>query len=69
MNKNLIEGLQDEMNRVRDIIKVYEEVSGGAGIFAITMMKASIKEAEKSMAEGDVIEEMKCYESLKTYEL
>ena len=64
---NLIEGLIEEMNRVREIIKIYEEKP--AGNFAAAIMKVDIANAEKAMANGDVIAELQCFEVLKSYEL
>lgn len=64
---NLIEGLQSEMNRVREIIKVYETIPTGA--LAATMMKMDIAETEKAIATGDTVEMMRCYEDLKGYTL
>jgi len=64
---NLIEGLHEEMDRVREIIKEYEAIPAGA--FAAAMMKASIKRAENTIDTGDTIAMMKSLEDLKTYEL
>lgn len=61
---NLIEGLQEEINRVRELLKDYEEI-GPAGVFGTIMLKAEIKNAEASIASGDVIHMIQCYESLK----
>jgi argininosuccinate lyase len=66
---NLIEGLQEEMNRVREIIKVYDEVPNGAGAFASGMMKHSVKSAEAFISIGDTIGMMEAYKDLKEYEL
>ena len=62
---NLIEGLLSEMNRVRELIKEYESLPDNAGFFGSTMMKDVIKRAEKNIASGDVIEELKSFEELK----
>ena len=64
---NLIEGLQQEIKRVNEIIEVYDEVPAGA--FASAMMKGSIKRAEKSISEVNTIEMLRCLEDLKEYEL
>ena len=66
---NLIEGIQSECNRVREIIKEYEELPKNAGMFAASMMKADIKEAENIIATGDVVQMLKVYQKLKEYEL
>lgn len=65
--QNLIEGLFAEMNRVRLIIKVYEETP--AGNFAASLMKISIKECEKAIANGDVVAMVKSYQDLTDYNL
>ena len=67
--QNLIDGLLYEMNRVREIIKEYESLPKGAGVFASTIMKIDIQRAEKSIRDNDVIEMMVCYTKLKEYEL
>jgi hypothetical protein len=66
---NLIEGVQEEMNRLRDVvIPAYEEI-GAPGAFAVAIMKASIKNAEKIIATGDVIQMVQIYGELKSYQL
>jgi hypothetical protein len=37
------------------------------GVFAATMMRADLDRAAKAMAEGDVVEMMRVYQSLKEY--
>ncbi len=65
--KNLMQGLLEEMNRVREIIQVYKKTPGGQ--LAAAMMEEAIKLAEEAAGVGDVIEMLKCYEQLKNYEL
>jgi len=60
---------QEKMERVREIIKEYEDLPNNAGAFASGMMKFSIKNAENSMAIGDTIGTMKALNDLKEYEL
>lgn len=65
---SLGEALQLEMARVRDtVMPAYLEI-GAAGIFALTMMRADLDAAAKALAEGDVVEMLRVYESLKGYE-
>jgi hypothetical protein len=66
---NLIEGLHKEMDRVREIIKIYDDLPNNAGAFASGMMKFSIENAENLMAIGDTIGMMKALNDLKEYEL
>ena len=61
---NLIEGLQQEMNRCRELLKEYESV-GPAGVFASTMIKAEISKAESMISIGDAIGIMQSLEELK----
>jgi hypothetical protein len=67
--ENLIEGLQTEMNRVREIIKEYESLPGGAGLLASGFMKGSIKSAERAISSGDTVEMLRSYKALQEYEL
>jgi hypothetical protein len=64
---NIVEGIQDEMNRCRELIKRYEEI-GPAGAFGKTMIEQTIKRAEKAIATGDVIEMLRVYDALQKHE-
>lgn len=66
---NLIEGLQSEMNRVRDIIAEYESLPKGAVRFAAAVMRADIEVAENAIATGNTIAMMRQLESLREFEL
>ena len=60
---NLIEGLLSEMDRCRDLIKIYDTIQ--AGSFGAAMIKQDIVAAEKAMASGDTVEMIRCYKTLK----
>jgi vacuolar-type H+-ATPase subunit E/Vma4 len=62
---NLIEGLIEQMNRVRELIKLYEQTPNGST--AAAMMKQSIQKAEQAMSKGDTIQMMVCYTDLEGY--
>lgn len=67
--RSLGEALPLEMARVRDqIVPEYQQI-GVAGLPALMMMRASLDAAAKSLAEGDVIAMIRCYEDLKGYSL
>ena len=66
--KNLMDGLLEEMNRVREIIAEYESLPNGAGGFAAAIMKADIKRTEKSISDNDVVAMLREYSQLKTWE-
>lgn len=66
MAENLMDGLFSEMNRVRELIKEYEDPAlNGAGAFGAALMKIDIKKAEQSIKDNDVIAMLQCYEALK----
>jgi len=54
------------MNRCRELLKLYEEIPTGA--FGAMMIRKEILDAEKAIANGDTIEMMRSYKSLKEYE-
>lgn len=60
---NLIEGLLAELNRNREILKLYEDIP--TGTFGAIMIKESIITAERAMSEGDTVAMMRAYEELK----
>lgn len=66
---NIIEGLQEEMDWVREIIKTYEGLEGNAGVLAAAIMKLQIKEGEKAIATGDVVEIIRNIQDLRGIEL
>ena len=66
---NLIEGLQAEIKRVEEIVKEYDALPGNAGAFASTMMKSSLKRANKAIAEMDTIAMLTAIKDLREYEL
>ncbi len=66
--KTLGVALPAEMARVRDkVMPAYLEI-GNAGALALAMMRRDLDAAAKAMAEGDVVEMLRVYESLKGYE-
>jgi len=64
---NLIEGIQAECTRLRDVvIPQYEDPRlNGAGAFAIAMMRGEIAEGEASIASGDVVRMVRALATLK----
>ena len=61
---NLVEGLHEQMNRCRCLVKDYEAL-GPAGSFGKTVIQNSIKNGETAIASGDVIKMLATYEDLK----
>jgi hypothetical protein len=64
---SLGEELPKEMARVRDVLIPQYQSIGPSGAFAIFMMPADLDLAAKALAEGDVVEMIRVYESLKAY--
>jgi hypothetical protein len=67
--KNLMQGLCEQIDRVKEIVKEYESIPGGAGNFAALFMKQDISMAEKARNQGDTIEMMRYFKKLQEYEL
>ncbi len=65
---NLIEGLQKEANRRREIMKQYEAI-GSAGVFGAAFLKKDIQRAEQSIAGGEVVEMVRLYKELSEVEV
>jgi len=63
--ETLAEALPKEQKRVRELIKLYDEIP--TGVFAATMMRQSLARAERAAAAGDVAEMMAAYKDLKEY--
>lgn len=53
------------MARVRELLPFYNAIP--TGVFAATMMRADLDRAAKALAEGDAVEMIRVYESLKGY--
>jgi len=63
---NLIDGLHEQMDRARELRKAYENIP--AGLFGTVIIDLTIKQAERSIASGDVAEMMTAYDALKALE-
>lgn len=62
---NLMEGLIEETNRCRELVRVYEELPNGVGRIGATLIKQDIAAAEAAMGSGDVVGMVKAYQALK----
>jgi hypothetical protein len=62
--KNLMDGLIDELNRNRELLKQYEAI-GPAGMFGAHFIKQAIKDGEDSIRSGDVVQMLRAYSELK----
>lgn len=64
--KTLGDELPKEMARVRELLPMYREI-GPAGFFALSMMNNDLDRAARAMAEGNVVEMIRAYQSIKEY--
>lgn len=60
---NLMEGMLEELNRNRDLLRQYETV-GPAGAFGAAVIREKIATGEKTIAENDVVQMLKAYNAL-----
>ena len=63
--ENIIDGIQQECNRVRDqLLPAYREI-GPAGTFGILVLTKAIEEGEAAIASGDIVRMIAAYKELK----
>ncbi len=63
---NLVKALQGEIERVRQLLEIYNTISSGG--FGAVMLKQDIKNAEKALASGCAVEMLKCFNALQNCE-
>jgi hypothetical protein len=68
MSANMVEAIQAECNRVREVIRIYDELPNNVGIFGATWMRELVKRSEKAIAELDVVECVACLKELRDVE-
>lgn len=61
---NLIEGIQYECSRARELVQAYEEI-GAAGVFGKTVIEQAIREGEAAIASGDVTRMLRAFKALE----
>lgn len=64
---SLAEQLPKEIERVQEIVKIYEEVPGGK--LSARLMRNDIERAQKSILDGDTVQMIRLYKELSTWEL
>lgn len=67
MSETLADALPREIERVQDLIPIYESVP--MGHLAAVMMRNSIKEAHQAMVGGDVVGMLSSLKDLQGYDL
>lgn len=58
--------LPKEQARVRELMRLCQEI-GPAGRFAVLMMEAALREADKAVMSGDIAEMLRAYNDLKGF--
>ena len=66
--QNLMDGLFEEMNRVRELISEYKTLPNNVGMIGAALMEINIKNAEIAIRNNDVIAMIRTYEQLKSCE-
>ena len=61
---NLIEGLQIEINRCKDLLNEYKSI-GPPGAFAMAFISQEIRIAERAISTGDTLEMLRIFNQLK----
>jgi hypothetical protein len=64
MTTNIIEGIQQQNNRCRELVKEYAAI-GPAGQFGKVLIEAAITEGEAAIASGDVVRCVEAYKALQ----
>jgi hypothetical protein len=60
--------LPREISRCIDVLKTYQDLPGGAGVFGAILIRADIDEALRAQAEGDVVAMLRAYKKLTEVE-
>lgn len=63
---NLIDGLNIELKRAKELLELYESIPTGG--FGAAMIKQTINHAELSMQTGNTVEMVKAYQRLQNLE-
>ena len=64
MTENLMDGLMDELNRNRELLKIYQEI-GPAGRLGAMLIDRDIKAGEQAIRDNDVVAMLRAYNALK----
>lgn len=63
---NLMDGTQIELERVKELLKLYQSIP--SGVFGAMMIQQAIDYAEECIREGDTVGMVKAYQDLKSLE-
>lgn len=65
---NLVDGINEELNRARELLRLYEDLPPQSGWFGAAIVKQAIQHAESSIESLDPVEMLNAYEELKRLE-
>lgn len=65
---NLMEGLLQEIDRVKEMVAEYKSLPKNAGYLASVMMEQDIKNAQGSISEGDTVKMLRAFTVLQEYQ-
>lgn len=65
---NLVEGLEKEIQRNRELLDIYRSLPANAGAFGALMIDRDIQNAVKALGSGDIVEMLKAYNAMKDNE-
>ena len=63
---NLVEGIQEQCNKCRELKKLYDEIP--MGVFGASFIQQAIDEGDASIASGDCIRMLQAYKELESCE-
>ena len=63
---NLLQGLHEQMDRARELRTAYDGIGGGW--FAAEAITVTIRQAERSIEDGDAVEMLAAYKALEALE-
>jgi hypothetical protein len=61
---NLVQGIQEQIERNQEILKLYEAI-GPAGAFGALMIRNAIQKGKDALGSGDVVEMLAAYKDLE----
>ena len=64
---NMIEGLVDQIDRVKRIRETYMDLPDGVGIPAAVLMSKDLQKAREALSSMDAVDGLRAYEALKEW--
>jgi len=61
---NIIDGIQEELRRNRELLELYKSIP--TGVFGASIIQRRIDEGEASIASGDIVRMVRAYKELES---